>query len=101
MEAAMTLALKTDLSGYKKGEILNAVSYALTSSAAHARQRYEYYAQLCHEFEQRFNITSDEFVHKFDSGVLGDDQEYFDWYAAKRGMDIWRARRDILSGVTV
>jgi hypothetical protein len=101
MEAVMTLALKTDLSGYKKGEIRNAVSYALTSSAAHARQRYEYYARLCSEFEQRFKISSDEFGQKFDSGILGDDQEYFDWYAAKRGMEIWRTRRDILSGVSV
>ena len=97
----MTLALKTDLTGYKKGDIRNAVSYALTSAAAQARQRFEYYANLCKQFEMRFGMTSDEFVEKFDSGVLGDDQEYFDWYAAKRGMDIWRARSDILSGVSV
>ncbi len=97
----MTLALKTDLSGYKKGDIRNAVSYALTSAAAQARQRYAYYANLCSEFEQRFGMTSDEFMQKFDSGILGDDQEYFDWYAAKRGMELWRARSDILSGVSV
>ncbi len=97
----MTLSLKTDLSGYKKGDIRDAVSYALSSATAQARQRFEYYANLCGVFEKRYGMNSDDFVQKFDAGILGDDQEYFDWYAAKRGMDIWRARRDILSGVSV
>lgn len=97
----MTLALKTDLSGYKKGDIRSAVSYALSSAAAQARQRYEFYAHLCSQFEQQLGMTSAEFMEKFEAGVLGDDQKYFDWYAAKRGMELWRARRDILSGVSV
>jgi hypothetical protein len=101
MEVTMTLALKTELSGYNKGDIRKAVSYALTTAAAQARQRYAYYANLCHEFEQRFGMSSEDFIQKFDSGILGDEQVYFDWFAAKRGMDIWRARSDILSGVSV
>ena len=101
MEATLTLALKTNLTGYKQGDIRNVVSYALASAAAQAHQRFEYYANLCHEFEQQFGMTSDEFMQKFDSGDLGDDQKYFDWYAAKRGLDIWRERGEILSGVSV
>jgi len=100
MEVAMALALKADLSGYKQVEIRNAVSYALTSSANQAGQRFEYYARLCQEFEKRFGMNSEEFMQKFDSGNLGDGQEYFDWYAAKRGFDIWRTRREILAGVS-
>ncbi len=46
-------------------------------------------------------MTSDEFMRQFESGNLGDDQECFDWYAAKRGLNIWRERRDILAGVSV
>ncbi len=97
----MNLAVNSNISGYKQGDIRNAVSYALTSAAAQARQRLEYYARLCRDFEQRFGITSDEFMQQFDSGILGDDQEYFDWYAAKRGYDIWKERGEILSGVSV
>lgn len=97
----MTLAIKTKLSGYEQGDIRNAVSYALNSASAHARQRFEYYSSLCQDFENQYGMTSDEFIQRFDAGDLGDDQEYFDWYAAKRGMDIWRVRREILSGVSV
>jgi len=33
-------------------------------------------------------MDSDIFMEKFDSGELGDDDDFFDWYAAKRGLDI-------------
>jgi len=98
---AMTLALKTDVSGYEKGNIRNAVLFALTSSAAQARQRVEHYFAICRGFEKKHRMTSEQFVQQFDAGSLGDEQDYFDWYAAKRGLDIWRERYEILSGVSL
>jgi hypothetical protein len=102
MEAkAMTLALKTDLAGYKKGDIRSAVSFALNSAVAQAHQRFDHYAAICQKFEKKYDITSDEFIRQFESGSMGDEQDYFDWYAARRGLDIWRGRYEILSGVSV
>jgi len=40
-------------------------------------------------------------MRQFESGALGDDAEYFDWYAAKRGLHLWERRFRILSGVQV
>jgi len=97
----MSLALNTNVSGYKKGDIRNAVSFALSSAAAQARQRFEHYEGLCRQFEQKYKLSSDEFLRQFDSGSLGDEADYFDWYAAKRGLDLWRERYEILSGVSV
>ena len=42
-------------------------------------------------------MSSQEFMQQFESGDLGDDAEYFDWYAAKRGRDLWERRSHILS----
>lgn len=53
------------------------------------------------KFEKKRGMTSDEFLEKFESGLLGDGQDFFDWYAAKRGLDIWRERFEILSGISV
>jgi len=97
----MVLALKTNLSEYRSGDVRDVVSFALTFAYAQANQRFKYYARLCKEFEQEFKITSKEFMQKFENGEIGDEKEYFDWYAAKRGLDIWRERREILSGVSV
>ena len=96
----MNLALKTD-ARYKKGSIRNAVSFALNSAVSQARQRFEHYAELCRKFEQKYGMSSDEFIRQFDAGELGDDLAYFDWYAAQRGLDLWRERYEILLGVSV
>jgi hypothetical protein len=46
-------------------------------------------------------MTSDEFLRQFEEGILGDDAIYFEWYAAKRGLDVWTHKLSILAGVTV
>jgi hypothetical protein len=56
---------------------------------------------LCKKFEKKYKITSAKFVEKFDAGALGDEQEFFDWYAAVRGLNLWRERYEILSGASV
>ena len=40
-------------------------------------------------------------MQQFETGVLGDDAVYFDWYAAKRGLDVWERHYRILSGISV
>jgi hypothetical protein len=97
----MNLAVKTENSRYEKGSIRNAVSFALNSAASNARQRFEHYAEICKKFEKRHKITSTKFMEQFDAGNLGDEQEFFDWYAAARGLNLWRERYEILSGVSV
>lgn len=97
----MSLALKTDVSGYKKGSIRNAVSFALNSAVTQARQRFDHYSALCRRFEKKYRMTSNKFIQRFEDGSLGDEQDYFDWFAAKRGLDIWRERYEILSGVSL
>jgi len=97
----MNLEVKTNKSGYEKGSIRDAVSFALNSAASHAQQRFEYYSSLCKKFEKKYKLTSAKFIEQFDTGTLGDEQEYFDWYAAVRGLNLWRERFEILSGVSV
>lgn len=97
----MNLAVKTDNSRYEKGSIRNAVSFALSSAASNARQRFEHYAGICKVFEKKHKMTSAKFMEQFEAGKLGDEQEFFDWFAAARGLNLWRERYEILSGVSV
>lgn len=97
----MNLALKTDNSQYEKGSIRNAVSFALNSAAAQARLRYKHYSDICTTFEKKHKLTTAKFMEEFDAGTLGDEQDFFDWYAAARGLNLWRERYEILSGVSV
>ena len=97
----MNLSVKTNKTRYEKGSIRNAVSFALNSASLNARKRFEHYASICKTFEKKYKMTSDKFIEQFDAGKLGDEQEFFDWYAATRGLNLWRERYEILSGVSV
>jgi len=59
---------------------------------SHARQRFEHYAEICKKFEQKYNMTSEKFMEDFEAGLLGDEEDYFDWHAAIRGLNLWRKR---------
>jgi len=97
----MNLSVKANSSRYEKSSIRKAVSFALNSAASNARQRFEHYAVICRKFEKKHKMTSAKFMEQFDAGKLGDHQEFFDWYAGARGLNLWRERYEILSGVSV
>jgi hypothetical protein len=46
------------------------------------------------DMERKYGMTSSEFLDKFESGVLGDDQDYFVWWRLIRGLEAVRARKD-------
>ena len=39
--------------------------------------------------EQRYGWSTDEFLRKFNTGELGDDQEFFLWYALAEAVKDW------------
>jgi hypothetical protein len=96
------IALRTQFSTRVNwDEVRKVLSSALRNEAELANMRRTYFERTCHSFEQQYQMSSEEFMQQFESGVLGDDADYFDWYAAKRGLDLWERRFRILSGVQV
>jgi len=95
------IALRTQFSTIvQPDEVRSVLNTALHREADLASARRTYFEHACRTFEQRYRMSSDEFMRQFESGVLGDEAQCFDWYAAKRGLDLWERRYRILSGVT-
>ena len=92
----MTLTITTDPS-FSETEVGETVAYAFHNGAALAKLQRDHFHQLCAEFESKYGMPSDDFWSRFESGQLGDAADYFDWYAAKRGLDLWEKRYRILS----
>jgi hypothetical protein len=91
--------VKTTLSGeIDREEIRDVLDNALRREAKLAEAKHTYFARKCRDFEEAFQMDSGEFIQQFESGDLGDRPEYFDWYAAKRGRDLWARRSSILAG---
>ena len=97
----MVISLRLQHPEFPEPEVSETVNYALRKEAEQARLRRDYYAEQCHAFETKHEMSSDEFQAKFDAGTLGDAGEWFDWYAMKRGFNLWDRRFSILSGVSV
>lgn len=94
----LTLDIKGDFTPQEVSEVIRA---ALDQNERVAKYKIKKYLGICENFENKYGMDSDHFMEKFDSGELGDDDDFFDWYAAKRGLDIWNKKLKILSGIQI
>ena len=83
--------------GYEEDEINAVIAESIVSHLDFAQRRLSAYQVHCSEFEQRHGMSTEEFLARFEAGSLGDQQEWFDWYAAAKGKKIWHRKRDILA----
>lgn len=84
---------------YPENLVEDVVMAALRDQANLARLRYEQFENECRAFESRFQMTTEDFATRFDKGDLGDDEEWFDWFAAQRGREVWRVKAKVLDEV--
>ncbi|MCZ7403385.1 MAG: hypothetical protein O8C67_00445 [Candidatus Methanoperedens sp.] len=66
-----------------------------------AKHKKTKYAETCKIFEKKYKMNSGVFMKKFDSGELDDRDDFFDWYAAKKGLDAWSKKLNVLSGISL
>jgi hypothetical protein len=70
------------------------------SEAAIARLR-----EKCRLLEQQYGWPTHEFLKKFNAGEIGDEQEFFRWYALAEALKDWQATHDsvaeLLAGAEV
>ena len=96
------MAVRIDIKeGCPLQEVNSIIKSALTRDAHIAVYKKEKYLRVCKRFEKRYNMDSDEFMDKLESGKLDDRDDFFDWYAAKKGFDIQDRRLRILAGVNI
>ncbi|MDQ3247678.1 MAG: hypothetical protein M3Q45_00580 [Chloroflexota bacterium] len=97
----MDIALKIEHPKFAVAEVRNTIAYVLRTETEQVRLRRDYYADVCASFEKEHNLSSDQFLIQFEQGTMGDDLYTFDWFAAKRGLDLWEQRYQILRGVSL
>lgn len=92
----MDIEIKVNLD-YPLSEVRETIASALKSATDMARFRRDQFRKLCQAFEKKYGFSSEEFLREFEGGTLGDEEAYFDWFAAKRGLDVWEKRYRILA----
>ena len=64
--------------------------YALCSSAI------AFYKKSLKEFERKYRLTTTAFLKRFEAGEIGDDADFFDWYAFARLLAQWQKTQSAL-----
>lgn len=49
-----------------------------------------FYKKAIKAFERKYHIASRTFLKRFDAGRMGDDADFFDWYAYAKLLDQWQ-----------
>src|SRR5215470_1998245 len=82
--------------GYEEAEVTAVLAESIQAHLAFAQRRMANYQASCATFEQRHGMSTEEFLAHFAAGDIGDEQEWFDWYSAAQGKNIWSRKYDIL-----
>jgi hypothetical protein len=92
----VTLQIDTDYSLQEASEVIRS---ALEHEKHLAKYKIDRYAMICDEFEDKYDLISTEFIQKFEAGELVCEDRYFEWYAAKRGLDHWKKKLALIEGI--
>lgn len=49
-----------------------------------------FYKKALEEFEEKYQLATKTFLKRFEAGEMGDEADYFDWYAFAKLLDRWR-----------
>ena len=100
-DLAIVVNVKVKTDELKKDEVTDVLGTAVRHELNMARVRRDEFAAECQVFETKYQMSSDEFLKRFDNGELGDDADFFAWYFAKESFDKWSRRYEILLGVSL
>lgn len=67
--------------------------YSLYSSAI------AFYKKTVKEFESKYHLATQTFVKRFEAGKMGDEADYFDWYAFAKLLDEWQKNKSAIRSV--
>ena len=95
----MNVQIQVKQTDFSASDVEATLAYALQREVEQVRLRWRHFAERCRYFESTHEMGSDVFMQRFEQGELGDDAEYFDWFAAKRGHDLWEERCQMMNGM--
>ena len=95
---SLTVNVKNEFTIQEASEVIRSALALDERITKHKKNRY---VNICSAFENQYGMNSDIFMEKFETGKLDDRDDFFDWYAAKKGLDNWSKKLQILSGISI
>ena len=58
-----------------------------------------FYKKTLQKFEKKYHLTTKTFLKRFEAGQMGDETDYFDWYAFAKLLVKWRKTQSVIRSV--
>ena len=71
-------------------QLVNEVKASLKRESVLCSNAIAFYKKAVKDFENTYQLNTRTFLKKFDSGQLGDDADFFDWYAYSKLLEQWQ-----------
>jgi len=55
-----------------------------------------FYKKQIKTLEKKYKMTTSSFLSKFEKGAIGDEQDFFDWFAFHKLLSSWTSTRNAL-----
>ena len=58
-----------------------------------------FYKKALKEFEKKYHLTTQTFMKRFEAGQMGDEADYFEWYAFAKLLAQWQKTQSAIRSV--
>ena len=58
-----------------------------------------FYRKALQVFEEKYQLSTQTFLERFEAGQMGDGADYFDWYAFAKLLARWRETQSAIRSV--
>lgn len=55
-----------------------------------------FYKRQIKTLEKKYRMSTSSFLAKFEKGEIGDEQDFFDWYAFHKLLSSWKSTKNAL-----
>jgi len=94
----MSFALNIE-TNFSPEEVKDTIRSALEHEKHVAKYKVKRYSLICEEYEKKFGFDSEELRTKLETKDIREESDFFNWYAAKRGLDYWSKKLVIISDI--
>lgn len=81
-------------------ETKDAVASAIRKEKKEGKYLRDHFQKKLKAFEEKHDMKTKEFVEKFNSGELGDHEDFFEWKAIHKGLKHWENKLKTLDNAT-
>ena len=95
---SFTLNIETDFSPQ---EVTEAIRSAVEHEKHVAKYKVKRYSAVCEDFEKKYGFSSGELNLRLETASIREENDFLDWYAAKRSLNHWSKKLEILSEISL